>query len=213
MAFYPILMDWQDLPCLVAGGGRIALHNAELLLRQGAAVTVIAPELCPELLDLPLQAERREVRSGDAAGKSLVVDASGSAAAEAALRETCRQAHIPYICAGRGEACTALFPAVYQKGRTVVAVSSVGASPAASARLRDRLAEAVPEKMDEILDGMAALRPLSHAFFAEQKTRRRFLHRCLDRMLAENRNLTETEIASVRLEIENETRSLEEKRE
>ena len=212
MAFYPILIDWQGAPCLIAGGGRIALHKAELFCAQGAEVTVVAPELCPEIEALPLRAEKRPVRAEDAAGKLLVVDATGSPEAEAALREACRRAHIPYLCAGHGEACSAILPAVFQKGRTVVAVSSVGASPAASARLRDHLAGQVPEKMDEILDGMAALRPLSHRFFAGQPTRRRFLHRCLDRMLAENRVLTETEIEAVRQEIEDERNSTEEMR-
>ena len=203
MAYYPILIEWKGAPVLIAGGGPVALRKAELFLAQGADVTVVSPEALPELLALPLYAELRAVRAEDVAGMLLVVDATGSPQAEALLREACREKHVPFVCAGNGEACTAILPAVSKKGRTVLAVSTVGASPAASARLRDRLAEAVPEKMDEILEGMAALRPLSHAYFAEQKTRRRFLHRCLDRMLAENRNLTEAEIASVRLETEN----------
>ena len=204
MSYYPIMIDWQGVPCLLAGGGRIALHKAELLCAQGADVTAVAPELLPELLALPLRAEKRAVRASDVEGKLLVVDASGSPEAEAALRPACLERHIPYICSGHGEACTASLPAVYRQGRTTVAVSSAGASPAASAWLRDRLAAQVPEKLDEILACMAALRPLSHGFFAEQSVRRRFLHRCLDRMLAENRSLTGSEIEAARLETEKE---------
>ncbi len=204
MAFYPILIEWQGAPVLLAGGGRIALHKAELFCREGADVTVVAPEVCAPLEALPLRVERREVRAEDVQGKLLVVDATGSAAAEAVLRPACAAAHVPYNCAGHGEACTAILPAVHKQGRTVVAVSSVGASPAASAWLRDRLAEQVPEKMDDILGCMAALRPLSHEFFREQPVRRRFLHRCLDRMLSENRTLTPDEIEDVRREIDNE---------
>ena len=207
MAYYPILIDWQGVPCLVAGGGRIALHKAELLCAQGADVTVVAPEVCPEIEALPLHIERRKVRAEDAEGKLLVADASGSPEAEAVLREACREGHIPFVCAGHGEACTAILPAVHRKGRTVVAVSSVGASPAASAWLRDYLASRVPEKMDEILECMASLRPLSHEYFAEQPVRRRFLRRCLERMLEENRVLTGAEIEAARLETEEEERN------
>ena len=32
MAFYPILIELQGAPCLVAGGGALALHKAKLLL-------------------------------------------------------------------------------------------------------------------------------------------------------------------------------------
>ncbi len=209
MAFYPILIEWQGAPCLIAGGGRIALHKAELFCAQGADVTVVAPELCPEILALPVRAEKRPVRAEDAEGMLLVVDATGSPDAETVLRPVCSERHIPFICAGHGEACSAILPAVFQKGRTVVAVSSAGASPAASARLRDYLAGQVPEKMDEILEVMAALRPLSHRYFAEQPTRRRFLHCCLDRMLEENRSLTGTEIEAVRQEIQKQITSEE----
>ncbi len=43
MGFYPLLIDLQGLPCLVAGGGALAKHKVELLVGQGAAVTVVAP--------------------------------------------------------------------------------------------------------------------------------------------------------------------------
>ena len=40
VAFFPLLIDWQGVPCLVAGGGAIARHKAELLCAHGAAVTL-----------------------------------------------------------------------------------------------------------------------------------------------------------------------------
>ena len=43
MAYFPILLDLDGLPCLVAGGGRLGLHKAKLLLEHGADVTVVAP--------------------------------------------------------------------------------------------------------------------------------------------------------------------------
>ena len=36
MSFFPILLDLDGLPCLVAGGGRLGLHKAKLLLESGA---------------------------------------------------------------------------------------------------------------------------------------------------------------------------------
>ena len=87
MSFYPILLDWQGVPCLIAGGGAIALHKAELLCAQGAQVTVIAPEICQPLLALPVTVHQRRVAAEDVAGHSLVVDATGDEAAEQLLKE------------------------------------------------------------------------------------------------------------------------------
>ena len=198
MAFYPLLIDWQGVPCLVAGGGAIARHKAELLCAHGAAVTVVAPEVCPEILALPVSVCRRPVTAEDAAGQFLVIDATGDAEAERLLSEACRERNIPFNSACRVDDGTAVFPAVRRKGRTVLAVSTLGASPAASARLGDELASHVPEEMDGILDVMASLRPLSREWFADQPQRKQFLHRCLDAMLAEGRPLRPEEIERLR---------------
>ena len=201
MGFYPLLIDLQGLPCLVAGGGALAKHKVELLVGQGAAVTVVAPEISPEIRALPVAAAERRVRAEDAEGKALVVDATGDADAERLLREACRRMHIPFNSACRLGDGTAVFPAVHQTGRTVVAVSTLGASPAACTLLRDQLAAHVPEEMDAILDGMAALRPLSRQWFDDQGARKRFLHRCLDEMLKQGRPLAPEETEVLRQEI------------
>ncbi len=201
MALYPILIDFQDVPCLVAGGGSLARHKAELLCAQGARVTVVAPEVCKEISALPVTVRLRPVESGDVQGQFLVIDATANAEAEQLLKAACRAAHIPFNSACRGEDTTAVFPAVHRQGRTVIAVSSTGASPAASAWLRDKLAEYVPTEMDGILDCMSGLRPLSRAWFSDQLTRRLFLHRCLDCMLEERRPLAAEEIERFRQEI------------
>ena len=185
MAFFPILIELERAPCLVAGGGALALHKTKLLLAQGAHVRVIAPEISPELEALPVQLVRRKVAAADVRGMSLVMDATGDGAAEAILSEACRRAHIPYNCAGHGAACTAIVPAVCRKGRVTLAVSSLGASPAASVHLRDALAMHIPEHMDAILEEMERLRALSKERFSAQSVRRSFLRRCLDAMLAQ----------------------------
>ncbi|MBR0516971.1 MAG: hypothetical protein IJK10_02525, partial [Firmicutes bacterium] len=132
---------------------------------------------------------------------ALVIDATGDAAAQELLSESCRSLRIPFNSACKADDGTAIFPAVYKKGRTIVAVSSLGGSPAASARQRDRLAEDVPAEMDAILDRMADLRPLSREWFASQPDRKTFLHRCLDAMLASGRVLNDEEIRQIRMSI------------
>lgn len=191
MSFFPILIELENEPCLVAGGGSIALHKAKVLLKEGADVTVVAPEICKEIEELPVKLERRAVTREDAEGKLLVIDASGSKEAESILSKACKELHIPYVCSGHGEACTAIFPAIFRKGRTTVAVSSLGASPPASAWLRDELAGHVPENMDEILERMAKIRVLAKEKIDTQSARKEFFHFCLSVMLESGEILTE----------------------
>ncbi|MBR4744606.1 MAG: bifunctional precorrin-2 dehydrogenase/sirohydrochlorin ferrochelatase [Oscillospiraceae bacterium] len=201
MSYYPILIDWQGVPCLIAGGGAVALHKAEVLCAKGADVTVVAPKACPQLSALPVTVHLRAVTAEDVTGKRLVIDATGDDEAQRMLLDVCRVQGIPFNSACRVGEGTAIFPAVRQKGRTTVAVSTMGASPAACALLRDELAARIPETMDAILDNMAALRPLSREWFDDQLTRKRFLHRCLDEMLKRGRPLDPEETEALRREI------------
>ena len=197
MAYFPILIEFENAPVLIAGGGQIALHKAELLKKQGADITVIAPEICKEIFDLSVRTELRTVKAEDAEGKILVIDASGSKEAEKLLSDACQRLHIPYNCAGHGDACTAIFPAIFKKGRTLVAVSSLGASPPASVWLRDRLSEDIPENMDEILERMAEIRITAKENIPLQQDRKKFLHACLDVMIKEQRIIDEEETEEI----------------
>ena len=46
MDFLPIFINIKNRNCLLVGGGEVAARKVALLLRAGAHVTVIAPELC-----------------------------------------------------------------------------------------------------------------------------------------------------------------------
>ncbi len=202
MAFFPVFLEWEDVPCLIAGGGSVALHKAELLCSQGADVTVVAPTVCPELQALPVRVHLRKVSKEDVSGQRLVVDATGDAETARLLKKLCREQRIPFNSASRAEGGTAVFPAVYREGRTMLAVSGLGASPAASALLRDLLAEHIPACMDEILDAMAELRTRSREAFDTQPLRSRFLHRCLDEMMRQQRALRPEEVLQIQQGVE-----------
>ena len=46
---FPIFLRLAGKPVLLVGGGRVAASKLEGLLRAGAQVTVVAPEIRPEL--------------------------------------------------------------------------------------------------------------------------------------------------------------------
>ncbi|MCR4893541.1 MAG: bifunctional precorrin-2 dehydrogenase/sirohydrochlorin ferrochelatase [Eubacteriales bacterium] len=197
MAFFPILIQMRDLPVLIAGGGNIATHKAELLSSYGAALTVVAPEISDGIAQMDVKKVLREVTEDDCVGKALVVDATGSEEAGSILKKWCAEHSVPYNCAWRGDDATAIFPAILQRGRTTIAVSTRGASPAACAWIRDSLYEAVPECMDEILERMSELRVTAKDTIADQKDRSAFLHRCLSAMLEKKRSITDAEASEL----------------
>ena len=48
MSYFPFFVDISDRECLIVGGGKIAYRKACAVLKYGAKVLVVAPEICEE---------------------------------------------------------------------------------------------------------------------------------------------------------------------
>ncbi len=59
MDYLPIFIQLRGAPAVVVGGGNVALRKVDLLLKAGAKVTVIAPELLDELRALAARSAQR----------------------------------------------------------------------------------------------------------------------------------------------------------
>lgn len=106
---FPLFVDLTDRACLVVGCGRIGAHRAEVLLRYGAHVTVIAPDG-----QAPMGAvhNRRAFCSDDVDGMFLVIAATPDRAVNHEIYTLCKQRNIFVSTADNRAECTFFFPAV-----------------------------------------------------------------------------------------------------
>lgn len=161
MAYFPFFMDLEGREGLIAGGGAVALRKVQKLLPYGPRLTVAAPEISPELAELPgLTRLRRAFEPSMLEGKFFVVAATDSREANREIAVLCRERGIFVNVVDDRESCAFLFPALVKRGDLTVGVSTAGASPSAAAWVKRRLAEAVPEDFGELLAYLASLRPL-----------------------------------------------------
>ena len=63
---YPVNLMVAGRPCLVVGGGSVALRKIDGLLACGADVTVVAPSITDEIAQRPVKTERRSYAQGEA---------------------------------------------------------------------------------------------------------------------------------------------------
>jgi precorrin-2 dehydrogenase/sirohydrochlorin ferrochelatase len=159
---YPLLLDIKDARCVVAGGGRVAERKVLGLLKCGARVTVIAPRATGNLQALCHQGrvewEARPFGPEDAEGVLLLFAATDDPAANARILSAGRAFGALVNVADDPGGSDFHVPAVSRKGPVTVAVSTEGSSPALSAWLRDLLADAVPEGVEETARLLAGLR-------------------------------------------------------
>jgi siroheme synthase-like protein len=159
---YPIALDLTGRPCLVVGGGAIALRKVSALVEAGARVMVVSPWLTPALLRLateaPLSWRPREYMAGDAAGFVLVMVATDDRAVNAAVAAECRERGIWVNCADDPDRCDFVLPSVFRRGAVTVAVSTGGASPTMARLVREELDALLPWDVAPLTEVVASVR-------------------------------------------------------
>lgn len=142
-AAFPVLLDLRGRPCVVVGGGPVAARRAAALLAAGARLTVVSPELEPELTGWAragrLRHLARAFRARDLDGAVLAFAATGDADIDAAVAQAGRARGVWVNAADDPAHCDFLLPAVLRRGPLVVAVGTGGASPALARLVRDEL--------------------------------------------------------------------------
>jgi uroporphyrin-III C-methyltransferase/precorrin-2 dehydrogenase/sirohydrochlorin ferrochelatase len=151
---YPLLFDLQGRAVLVVGGGPVAARRVTGLLRSGARVQVVAPQLCEDLADLVAAGtivwSAREAGPGDvAAGPGdvdsgprwwLVHTATGDPPTDAAIADAADRLGIWCIRADRAERSAAHVPAVAEGPDAVQVAVSGGGDPGRARAVRDAIA-------------------------------------------------------------------------
>jgi precorrin-2 dehydrogenase / sirohydrochlorin ferrochelatase len=181
--YYMACLDLEGRPCLVVGGGSVALEKARGLLDCGATVTVVAPEIDAELEALPVRRRRRRYETSDLEGTFLVVAATSDRALNRRVfldaeerRLLCNVVDIP-------ELCSFILPAVYRRDPIALAVSTGGASPALAKRLRDELGARIGEEHVALAERLRELRPWARARYRSYGERRDFFEAEVEKAL------------------------------
>ena len=170
---YPLFLSLEDEHCLVVGLGRVGLRKLASVLAAGvgsvlaldADLAAGAPENAPDreatrLLDDPrVRVERRPCTAADIAPCRLVFAATNDAGENARIAALCREARVLCNCASAPREGQFAVPAVARCGELCAALSTGGASPALSRRLRGQL-EHWLEPRASLAHFLGRLRPL-----------------------------------------------------
>jgi precorrin-2 dehydrogenase / sirohydrochlorin ferrochelatase len=143
VSYYPIYLEMNGRRCVVVGGGTVAERKVEALLEAGAAVTVITPVLT-ELLKRWVDERRishaaKSYAPGDIAGYELAFVATDDPTLNAVVYEEGRNHGLWVNAADDVAHCDFILPAVIRRGDLAVAISTGGASPAATRAIREEL--------------------------------------------------------------------------
>lgn len=159
---YPVNLRMDGVSCLIVGGGHVALRKVKRLLDQQAHVTVLAPEICEELMALSREKRiswrKAFYKAGDASNYHFVVTASGSRKVAETVHQESLDATFLYNSADFPELGNCFLPATFETGGIRFTVSTNGRSPAMAKYVKNWLAGQIPPSLGVWLDRVGDIR-------------------------------------------------------
>jgi uroporphyrin-III C-methyltransferase/precorrin-2 dehydrogenase/sirohydrochlorin ferrochelatase len=188
MEYLPIFIRLAQQPVLVVGGGEVAARKIELLLRAGANVTLVAPELIASLADKvasgTIEYLNVEFHPDHLIGKRLAIAATSKRSVNAWVATHAERLNIPVNVVDDRELSRFIVPAIVDRSPVIVAVGSSGDAPVLTRRLRETLESFLPQRLGALAKLAGKFRPVVKAKVEDAGARRRFWEKFFDGTIA-----------------------------
>ena len=189
MEHLPIFLSVKGQYCVVIGGGEIATRKVAQLLRAGAVVPVVSPQLCPNLGKFRdegrIEHVARTYQAGDIDEACLAFAATNDERINQQVAEAGRRLRIPVNVVDHPEDGSFIMPSIIDRSPVVAAVSTGGASPVLARLIRSRLESVIPAGYGRLAELCGRFRDRVKHTITKPAERRRFWDHILQGGVAE----------------------------
>lgn len=144
MNYFPLLMNLDYKKVVIVGGGHVARQKAEALLPTKAQVTVISPEVTEKLQQYIheglLTWKEKSFEPADLDDAALIFAVTNDEEVNNAVEEAAQHWQLLSRADAKGRV-DFINPAVVRRGEFVLTVSTSGASPGLTRKVKSELAE------------------------------------------------------------------------
>jgi precorrin-2 dehydrogenase / sirohydrochlorin ferrochelatase len=186
---YPLTVRVNEKRVVVIGGGKVAGFKIIPLLKQGADIVVISPELDANLVKLVEEKKirwyQREYEKSDIKSAFLVVAASSDSILNEQVAEDAAENQLVNVITNP-ESGNVHFPAAIHRGLLNIAVSTGGASPKLAKKIRDDIANKYDETYESYLDFLYEVRLKLKDLQLEKRERNILLQEVLKSVYVQN---------------------------
>jgi uroporphyrin-III C-methyltransferase/precorrin-2 dehydrogenase/sirohydrochlorin ferrochelatase len=190
MDFLPIFMNVKGENCLVIGGGKIASRKVFMLLRAGAAVSVVSPELCQDLTIRKNEGEithiDRVFEDNDLESCKIIIAATNNETVNSHVSQLAKAKGIPVNVVDAPHLCSFIVPSIIDRNPVQIAISTGGASPVLARLLRSRLETFIPAAYGRLATLVESFREKVKTKFSNTDEIRTFWEQILEGPVADN---------------------------
>lgn len=176
--YYPIFLDIENRNVVIIGGGEVCARKAETMMRYGAKVTIVSPELTPEIEKWAaagqLTIHRKRYETNDIEDANIVIASTDDTTVNERVAADARALRIPVNVVDVTHLCEFIVPAIIEKDGIQIAVSTGGKSPALARTLKEDLNRTVGPEYSEINNLLGSLRDSAKAILPTDVDRKRF---------------------------------------
>ena len=152
---YPVFLALKGKPCVIVGGGTVALRKAHDLVEAEADLTVVAETPSSELKEMSesklLKLNNKRFEPGDIDNAFLVVAATDDDTVNAEIAAAAKRKGILVNVVDTPELCDFYTGAIVKRGPLRIAISTSGCCPKISGQIRRELEELFPENFGDYI--------------------------------------------------------------
>jgi precorrin-2 dehydrogenase/sirohydrochlorin ferrochelatase len=178
ISYYPAFLKLEGKKCVVIGGGKVAERKIISLLEANAIVVLVSPDATPFLAKLAEEGKitwiKDTFKPDHLEGAWLVFACTNQREVQREVFQACEERKIFCNVVDQPDVSSFIVPSVIKRGALTLAISTSGASPAVSRRLRERLERLFGEEYVLYLELMRRIRELilSKGLPQEEKERK-----------------------------------------
>jgi siroheme synthase-like protein len=183
LPLFPVFLKLRGRRVLLVGGGPVARGKLAGLLEAGARVTVVAPEVRPEIEAADVTVLPRAFTPADLDGAWLVV-AAAPPEVNRAVAAAAEDRGVFVNAVDDPAPASAYTGGVFRRGGITIAVSTEGRAPALAGLLREALEAVIPDEVASWVEEAQRLRERQKADGVPMGRRRPLLLEALNRLYA-----------------------------
>ncbi|WFA06877.1 NAD(P)-dependent oxidoreductase [Bacillus sp. HSf4] len=146
----PLHIKISGKAVVIAGGGRIAARRLKTVIDEGAAATVVSPEVSAEMLELiehyGVSWKRKKAEPADFKEAFLMILATDDPETNRRIAESASASQLVNV-ASEAERGNVYVPKIIHKGNVTISVSTNGASPRHTIELAGKIEELIDDRL------------------------------------------------------------------
>jgi len=183
----PMFVRLGGQTVLLVGAGIVARRKAQALVRGGANLKVVAPQISDDISQLASAGQliKECYRAEHLQGVQWVVAATDCAQVNMQVFQDAMAAGLPINIVDRADLSTFTLPSVIRRDPMLIAIGSGGASPVLARAVRSRIESAIPASFGDLAQLMARYRDVVKRTIGSLNARRRLWQDVVDGPVAE----------------------------